>query len=322
MDDERAIDFVLNGEQHRLSRAEVLSAAARGGPEPIRTHWVSIGDQRWPPRQLFERALGVSRTEFISHTAIRQLRRLGFPTSPLPQELGEQAEPVPPAEPRMSKSDLGSAVKSFIDLHEFFGQENLSSRVVRLEARLEGADTETVGERVASEGMTDDLIRGALLVRQHAGRINDLIHAAMIVRALPKILEPGERIVRRPSLASGNDPSRKFDLETDRRVAEFKAAEWKGRDAMRKRTLVADLVGLVLESGELRAELYVLGKLPIDFLRNSNSTMDWTLGRSSPHLRSAYEQRFGSLAMTVSQFTRGPASEVAIVDLAELLEIG
>src|SRR5207302_59001 len=32
MDDERAIDFVLNGEQHRLSRAEVLSAAARGGP--------------------------------------------------------------------------------------------------------------------------------------------------------------------------------------------------------------------------------------------------------------------------------------------------
>jgi hypothetical protein len=29
VDDERAIDFVLNGEQHRLSRAQVLSAAAR-----------------------------------------------------------------------------------------------------------------------------------------------------------------------------------------------------------------------------------------------------------------------------------------------------
>ncbi|MEU7788447.1 hypothetical protein [Amycolatopsis sp. NPDC049159] len=319
MNDERAIDFVLNGEQHRLSRARVLSAAARGGPEPIRTHWVSVGDQRWPPRQLFERALGVSRTEFISHTAIRHFRRLGFPTSPLPQEPEVPVEPEQPVEPPAPRSDLGAAVKSFIDLHEFFGQEDLSSRVVRLEVLLEGAAAETVDARVAPEGLTDDLLRGALLVRRHAGRVNDLIHAAMIVRALPSILEPGERIVRRPSLAAGNDPSRKFDLETDRRVAEFKAAEWKGRDAMRKRTLVADLVGLVLERGDRRAELYVLGSLPIDFLRKSNSTMEWALGRSSPNLREAYKQRFGSAALTVSQFTAGPAADVVLRDLNEII---
>ncbi|KDN16351.1 hypothetical protein [Amycolatopsis rifamycinica] len=319
MDD--VIGFVLNGEQHSLSRAQVLAAAARGGPEPIRTHWVSVGDQRWPPRQLFERAAGVSRHEFISHYAIRQLRRLGFPTSPLPQEAEMPGEVEEAAEPVVPMSDLGSAVKSFIDLHEFLGQEGLSSRVVRLEARLEGAGRETVDDRVAPEGLTADLLKGALLVRQHAGRVNDLIHATMIVRALPKILEPGERIVRRPSLAAGNDPSRKFDLETDRRVAEFKAGEWKGRDAMRKRTLVADLVGLVLERGDRRAELYVLGRLPIDFLRNSNSTMEWALGRSSPNLRRAYEQRFGSAALTVSQFTAGPAADVALVDLAKLLGI-
>ncbi|AEK47533.1 hypothetical protein [Amycolatopsis mediterranei] len=45
-------------------------------------------------------------------------------------------------------------------------------------------------------------------------------------------------------------------------------------------------------------------------------------GRSSPNLRRAYEQRFGSAALTVSQFTRGPAADVALVDLAELLGIG
>ncbi|WP_439384291.1 hypothetical protein [Amycolatopsis lexingtonensis] len=319
MDNERAIDFVLNGEQHRLSRADVQSAAARGGPEPIRTHWVSVGDQRWPPRQLFERAVGVSRTEFISHAAIRQFRRLGFPTSPLPDEREAPGEPEQPAEPVVPRSDLGAAVKSFIDLHEFFGQEDLSSRVGRLEALLEGADSTTVDARVAPEGLTDDLLRGALLVRQHAGRVNDLIHAAVIVLALPSILEPGERIVRRPSLAAGNDPSRKFDLETDRRVAEFKAAEWKGRDAMRKRTLVADLVGLVLERGDRRAELYVLGSLPIDFLRRSNSTMAWALGRSSPNLREAYKQRFGSAELTVSQFTAGPAADVVLRDLTEII---
>lgn len=321
MDDERTIDFVLNGEQHRLSRTQVLTAAARGGPEPIRTHWVSIGDELWPPRQLFERALGVSRTEFISHTAIQQLRRLGFPTSPLPQETDATPEPEPWEQPVTApEADLGSAVKSFIDLLQFLGREPLTDRVLRLEGRLDGADRETVDDRVAPEGLTDDLLKGALLVRRHAGRVNDLIHAAAIVRALPMILEPGERIVRRPSLAAGNDPSRKFDLETNLRVAEFKAAQWKGRDAMRKRTLVADLVGLVLERGDRRAELYVLGQLPIDFLRKSNSTMEWALGRSAPNLRRAYEERFGSAAMTVSQFTKD--SDVKLVDLGELLGIG
>jgi hypothetical protein len=324
MDDERAIDFVLNGQQHHLSRAQVLAAAARGGPEPIYKHWVSVDDQLWPPRQLFERAAGVARSEFISHAAIRHLRQLGFSTSPLPQESEVLAGPgarEPKATPQPPAIDVASAVTSFIELLRFFGDEDLSTRVGRLEARLEGADRDTVDDRVASEGMTDGLLQAALLVRQHAGRVNDLIHAAMIVRALPTILEPGERVVRRPSLASGNDPSRKFDLETDRRVAEFKAAQWKGRDTMRKRMLVADLVGLVLERGERRAELYVLGRLPIDFLRGSNSTMEWALGRSSPNLRRAYEQRFGSAALTVSQFTAGPAADVALKDLAEVLRI-
>lgn len=309
------IGFVLNGEQHSLGRAQVLTAAARGGPDPIRTHWVSIGDQRWPPRQIFERALGVSRSEFTSHYAIRQLRRLGFPTSSLPRE-----DERPPAPEPASDLDAAALGQAFADLVEFLRDENLTDRVGRMERQLDGAELGNVGDRAG--GMTDELLKAALLVRQHAGRINDLIHATMIVRALPKILEAGERIARRPSLAAGNDPSRKFDLETSRRVAEFKAGQWKGHDAMRKRGLVADLVGLVLGRGPLRAELYVLGRLPIDFLRNSNSTMEWALGRSSPHLRSAYAQRFGSAAMTVSQFTRGPAADVALVDLADLLEIG
>ncbi|WP_328645246.1 hypothetical protein OHS58_34380 [Amycolatopsis sp. NBC_00348] len=286
---------------------------------------MSIADQQWPPKQIFERASGIARTEFISHFAIRQLRRLGFPTSPLPQEAGVRATPRP-REPKITAPppaiDVASAVTSFIELLRFFGDEDLSSRVLRLEDRLEGADRETVDDRVAAEGMTDGLLQAALLVRQHAGRINDLIHATMIVRALPKVLEPGERIVRRPSLAAGNDPSRKFDLETNLRVAEFKAGQWKGRDAMRKRGLVADLVGLVLGRGDRRAELYVLGRLPIEFLRNSNSTMEWALGRSSPHLRRAYDDRFGTASFTVRQFTEGPAADVALIDLAEVLKAG
>jgi hypothetical protein len=64
----------------------------------------------------------------------------------------------------------------------------------------------------------------ALTGRESLGRLNDLIHAAGIVVALPHLLEDGEEIAVRPSLAVGNDPSRPFHLETDRRVAEFKLA--------------------------------------------------------------------------------------------------
>jgi hypothetical protein len=221
---------------------------------------------------------------------------------------------------RLSRAQVLNLPEAFAELVKFLTSEGLTARVGRVEQQLTGASLENVAD--VDGGLTDELLQAALLVRTHAGRVNDLIHAAMIVRALPKILEPGERIVRRPSLASGNDQSRKFDIETDRRVAEFKAAQWKGRDTMRKRLLVADLVGLVLERGERRAELYVLGRLPIDFLRNSDSPVEWMLGRSAPNLRRAYEQRFGSAALTVREFTAGPAADVALVDLAGLLGIG
>ena len=63
--------------------------------------------------------------------------------------------------------------------------------------------------------MDGPLLDAALDVRARLGRINDLIHAAAIVLMLPHILEPGERLVRRPSLAAGNDPTRPFRLRDE-----------------------------------------------------------------------------------------------------------
>ncbi|MFF2516540.1 hypothetical protein [Streptomyces sp. NPDC058086] len=103
------------------------------------------------------------------------------------------------------------------------------------------------------------------------GRLNDLIHAAGIVLALPHLLEDGEEIAVRPSLAAGNDPHRPFDLETDRRVAEFKLARWRGADAMRKRQTFKDLVMLAADRTGRRAELFVVGPEPGRFMRSSPS---------------------------------------------------
>jgi hypothetical protein len=156
-------------------------------------------------------------------------------------------------------------------------------------------------------------------VRRHTGRIDDLIHASVITQALPLLLAEGERVARRPSLASGNDPTRPFDLETDRRIAEFKVAVWKGSDTMRSRALVADLVHLAMADDGRAAELYVVGQRPIRFLTASTVTVQWSLGRASPNLRSRFTDRYGPEDIMVRDFTAGPARHVALRDLIQIL---
>jgi hypothetical protein len=47
-----------------------------------------------------------------------------------------------------------------------------------------------------------------LTVRAAFGRVSDVIHALVITLALPRILNPGELVTVRPSLAVGNDATR------------------------------------------------------------------------------------------------------------------
>jgi hypothetical protein len=108
-------------------------------------------------------------------------------------------------------------------LAQFIQDEPLTTKIADIERALDGCGGSEVGAIISARGVSPDLLRGALLVRGRLGRINDLIHAAAVSLALPELLEPNE-VLRRPSLAAGNDPSRPYDVETDRRVAEFKFA--------------------------------------------------------------------------------------------------
>lgn len=136
--------------------------------------------------------------------------------------------------------------------------------------------------------------------------------------ALEELTEPGE-VLSRPSLAAGNDPSRPYDLEPDRRVAEFKFGRWDaGSDAARKREAFKDLVGLAADDSERRAELYVLGSRPIRFLRETRSTARWALNKSI-RMTELYERRFDSLNTPISAFVSGPAQAVTIMDLEQRL---
>lgn len=210
-------------------------------------------------------------------------------------------------------NDLVEAVSV---LAGFIGDDSLTSTIAELERALEGAASEDIHGLLEGADMQPKLLPAALLVRDRLGRINDVVHASAIALALPALLEPGE-ILRRPSLAAGNDPSRPFDVETDRRIAEFKLARWRGSDAARKRSTFKDLVHLAADESGKAAQLYVRGQLPVRFLSQAASSAEWALER--PSNRKLFGERFGDLSMSIASFTGGPGAHVEIIDLEDRL---
>lgn len=71
--------FTLNGTRYELSSDVVESRLSGVRPESIREHAVQVNGVWYPVKQAFEVAVGVPRSDFISHTARRHLAALGFP---------------------------------------------------------------------------------------------------------------------------------------------------------------------------------------------------------------------------------------------------
>ncbi|MCG5470450.1 hypothetical protein LADH09A_004398 [Micromonospora sp. LAH09] len=307
--------FRLDGRTYSLNVEAVRVALADLNRQDLREHWVEIDGIRWPVKQVFGAVTGLHRSAFTSHTALRHLHALELPTS-IRTKGNARAGTNPSSVSSEVRPDLAAA---FAMLLAFLGSADLTGRISDLEAQLDGADRRAASSLIEEAGMGSELLRAALLVRQHAGRLSDVIHAAAITLVLPQIMEAGERVVCRPSLAAGNDLSRPYDLETDRRIAEFKMSVWKGADAMRKRGVFADLVHLALDTSGRRPQLYVAGPPAIHFLRGARSTAAWGLNRSSPRLRQRFEERFGPLDVPIRDFTAGPAARVELIDLTVLL---
>lgn len=195
----------------------------------------------------------------------------------------------------------------------------VSGLVDGLQEDLEGADADTAVAAAELAGVTTDLLNEAITVRRHLGRLNDLIHASAITLALPRILEDGETVINRPSLETSGERSNGFDLETDRRVADFQVGVWTGKDAIRKRMVFQDLVHLAANHTGRRAELYVAGEAPLAFLRESRSPVSWALNFGPSQTRELFVERFGDTSLPISVFTKVAAAHVRLIDLTQIL---
>jgi hypothetical protein len=68
----------IAGQPFLLHRRDVVRALRAVDPEPITSHFVVVGTERFPPKQVISAVTGLDRADFTTHQARRTLMRLGF----------------------------------------------------------------------------------------------------------------------------------------------------------------------------------------------------------------------------------------------------
>lgn len=194
----------------------------------------------------------------------------------------------------------------------------LGTRIAALEAGAQGAGLQKVEGLLANEDLDEKILVAARTIKAVAGQVNVIMHAAGILVALPWILESGE-IVESLSLGAGNT-GRDHDLETNRRIAEFKFIDWRGgSEAVRQNNLFADVFSVASVKTKKRRVVYVLGaKHPIKFLEGGRAITS-ILSRSPKVRRQFYEAYGTETFVTARDYWATVSDKVEIVDLRELV---
>ncbi len=197
-------------------------------------------------------------------------------------------------------------------LNGFRGAE-LTKTLAGIEKSVNGLESEKCSQTVNASGASADVLAAAGMVKKLAGQINVVIHATGILMCLPKILEPGE-VVEYVSLGAGNT-GRRFDLETDRRVAEFKFIRWRGADSIREGALFKDFYLLAEHSTPKRKYIYVLGtEYPLKFLTGGRAIK--SVLEKYARLLTRFTESHGTRFTTVRDYYQARGAEVSLADVS------
>ena len=210
--------------------------------------------------------------------------------------------------------DIKKALKTI----ERFKGPSLKNSIANIESEIIGfdrADSERHGEK---NWIDDNLLNSALAVKKASSQIDVIIHATGILRSLRGILEPDEKI-ESVSLGAGNT-GKKFDLETNHRVAEFKFIDWQGgSESIRQNGLFKDFLELAEHQTKKRKYLYVIGtELPLKFLRGGRKLTS-VLSRDSKKLLPMINEKYGPEVVRVRDYYNLTKDRVEILDISALI---
>ena len=121
------------------------------------------------------------------------------------------------------------------------------------------------------------------------------------------------------SLGAGNT-GRKFDLETNRRIAEFKFIRWRGGAEADQGRIRYSRISYILEEYKTskRKCLYVLGTQHVQKFLQGGRALNSVLSRNNK-LRNTYFERFGERFKTVGEYYAVHRSKVHIEDVTSWL---
>lgn len=209
-------------------------------------------------------------------------------------------------------------VKSAKRIQDFEGG-SLKERIAELEKEYSGVKKKRSQILCDKNEINDTLLDSAITLKKAFGQVNVVIHAIGVILLLPRILDRGE-VVQSLSLGAGSG-RKKFDLETNLRIAEFKFISWKGgAESMRQYSLFKDFYFLAEEKTKRKRYLYVLGKEhPLKFLQ-SERAINGVLGRYAWLLKDFQNRRkYSSRFSTVSEYYNYRKHLVEIKDINELI---
>jgi hypothetical protein len=202
-----------------------------------------------------------------------------------------------------------------------FADGDLNETLARIEAKARGLTADRAAAFLNDRGAERAVLTAATDVKRLVGQINVTIHALGILLCLPHVLEDGE-CVEYLSLGAGNT-GRPFDLETDRRVAEFKFINWRGgAESIRQNSVFKAFFMMAGSSTPKRKYLYLLGtEHALKFLGGGRS-IESVLSRNEK-VRVLFRARFGDRYTKVRDYYFAQRHMVAIEDVSGWLsELG
>jgi len=207
--------------------------------------------------------------------------------------------------------------KAAEQIDRFYDGKSLTKRIWELEHGIAGIGKAETQLLFSAGGIGTPLLGSALVLKAVAGQINVVIHVLGILVALPHILDEDE-VVDYVSLGAGNT-GRRFDLETNKRAAEFKLTNWQGGpESIRQNQLFKDFFYLAEYSGGKRRCLYLLGtEHALRFLAG-NRALTSVLSKNEA-LRTEFHSKFGQHYRVVSDYYNDQKHLVEITDLAEVV---
>jgi hypothetical protein len=177
---------------------------------------------------------------------------------------------------------------------------DLKGRIAQLEVAAASCTKGALNDLVGQERVSLALLRAAVNVKRAAAQIDVVVHAVGMLLCLPEILDNDE-VVESISLGAANT-GKPFDLETDRRIAEFTFIDWKGSasDSIRQQKLFKDFYTLAEAMTHKEHYLYFLGDIHPVKVFQSGSRCKAMLQKYAP-LRDEFLKQYDA-ALSVHEY--------------------